>query len=299
MAAHQVQKAKVMSADPENSPVLVGVDGSESALAAVRFAAAAAARRHAPLRIIDSIPAPSDFGPGVALERIDFDSYRTQATAALEAAREAAATAAAPIGELDITTELAEAPPIPLLRDRSENARLLVVGTHGLGVFSRSILGSVSTALARHAACPVAVVPVDVEHADGPVIVGVDGSPCGARAVEIAFEEAAHRGAELVAVHTWSEFFRYDSRAEMQQEGEELLAESLAGYGECYPQVTVRRVVVEDRPARRLLEVGANARLIVVGSHGRGGFAGMTLGSVSQAVLHGASVPVLIARSQS
>ncbi|MGV9975711.1 universal stress protein [Nocardia beijingensis] len=282
-----------------NAPVLVGVDGSESALAAVRFAAAAAARRRAPLHIVDSIPAPADFGPGVALEQIDYDSYRRQATAALKAAREAATAAAAPIGELVITTELAEAPPIPVLRDRSKAARLLVVGTHGLGAFSRSILGSVSTALARHAACPVAVVPVAVEHADGPVVVGVDGSPCSVRAVEIAFDEAAHRGTELVAVHAWSEFFRYDSRAVMQQEGEGLLAESLAGYSERYPEVPVRRIVTEDRPARRLLEVGANAQLIVVGSHGRGGFAGMTLGSVSQAVLHGATVPVIIARPES
>ncbi|WP_324198346.1 universal stress protein [Nocardia beijingensis] len=106
-------------------------------------------------------------------------------------------------------------------------------------------------------------------------------------------------GAELVAVHTWSEFFRYDSRAEMQRAGAELLAESLAGYGERYPEVPVRCVVVEDRPAERLLEVGENAQLIVVGSHGRGGFAGMTLGSVSQAVLYGATVPVIIARSPS
>lgn len=103
----------------------------------------------------------------------------------------------------------------------------------------------------------------------------------------------------MVAVHAWSEFFRYDSRAVMQQEGEELLAESLSGYGERYPEVPVRRVVAEDRPARRLLEVGANAQVIVVGSHGRGGFAGMTLGSVSQAVLHGAIVPVIIARPES
>ncbi|MBF6208273.1 universal stress protein [Nocardia sputi] len=285
--------------DDINSPVLVGVDGSDSALAAVRFAATAAARRHAPLHIIESIPVPADFGPGVALEQIDYDSYRRQAKAALMAARDAAATAAGPIGELEISTELAEAPPIPVLRDRSKSARLLVVGTHGLGAFSRSILGSVSTALARHAACPVAVVPIDAERADGPVVVGVDGSACGARAVEIAFYEADHRGAEVVAVHTWSEFFRYASRAEMQSEGEEALAESLAGFGEQYPQVRVRRVVVEDRPARRLLAEGANAQLIVVGSHGRGGFAGMTLGSVSQAVLHGATVPVIIARSQS
>ncbi|WP_159850359.1 universal stress protein [Nocardia sp. CY41] len=287
-----------MSAD-SNPPVLVGIDGSESGLTAVRFAAAAAARRHAPLHIVESIPAPTDFGPGVALEEIDYDIYRKQATAALEAAREAATTAAAPIGELAVTTEVAEAPPVPVLRDRSESARLLVVGTHGLGAFSRTILGSVSTALARHAACPVAVVPVDAEGADGPVVVGVDGSSWSVRAIEIAFDEAAHRGAELVAVHTWSEFFRYDSRAEMQQAGAELLAESLAGYGERYPEVPVRRVVVEDRPAKRLLEVGENAQLIVVGSHGRGGFAGMTLGSVSQAVLHGATVPVIIARSRS
>ncbi|WP_063020030.1 universal stress protein [Nocardia niwae] len=280
-----------------NPPVLVGVDGSESALAAVRFAAAAAAHRHAPLHIVDSIPAPTDFGPGVALEQIDYDIYRSRATAALEAAREAAATASAPIGALEIATESAEAPPIPVLRDRSKGARLLVVGTHGLGAFSRTILGSVSTALARHAACPVAVVPVDAERADGPVVVGVDGSPQSVRATEIAFDEAAYRGAELVAVHTWSEFLRYDSRAEMQQEGAELLARSLAGYRERYPEVPVRCIVVEDRPAKRLLEVGENARLIVVGSHGRGGFAGMTLGSVSQAVLHGATVPVIIARS--
>ncbi|UGT67263.1 universal stress protein [Nocardia gipuzkoensis] len=280
-----------------NPPILVGSDGSPTSLAAVRWAASDAARRRAPLNIVYAISTPIDYGPGIAVPQIDYDSYRQEGRTALEIARKNAVTAASSIGELDITADLVEAPPIPVLRDRSKSARLLVVGTHGLGAFSRSILGSVSTALARHAACPVAVIPADFEHAEGPVVVGVDGSSCSARAVEVAFDEAAHRGAELVAVHTWSEFFRYISRAEMQNEAEELVSQSLAGYGEKYPEVRVRRIVVEDRSAKRLLGEGENAQLIVVGSHGRGGFAGMTLGSVSQAVLHGAKAPVIIARS--
>ncbi|MGY2154403.1 universal stress protein [Nocardia gipuzkoensis] len=282
-----------------NPPVLVGSDGSPTALAAIRWAAIDAARHRAPLHIVYAIAAPVDYGPGIAFPQFDYDSYRQEGRTALEIARKTAVAAASPIGELEISADLVEAPPIPVLRDRSGSARLLVVGTHGLGAFSRSILGSVSTSLARHAACPVAVIPAAFEHADGPVVVGVDGSPCSARAVEIAFDEAARRGAELVAVHTWSEFFRYISRAQMQEEGEELLSESLAGYCEKYPEVPVRRIVVEDRSAKRLLDEGANAQLIVVGSHGGGGFAGMTLGSVSQAVLHGAKVPVIIARSAS
>ncbi|WP_063053775.1 universal stress protein [Nocardia arthritidis] len=280
-----------------NPPVLVGSDGSPTALAAVRWAAVDAVQRRAPLHIVYAIAAPIDFGPGIGVAQIDYDSYRQEGRTALEIARKTALAEAAPLGELDIKADLVEAPPIPVLRDRSKSARLVVVGTHGLGAFSRGILGSVSTSLARHAACPVAVIPADSEHPDGPVVVGVDGSSCSVRAVEIAFDEAAHRGAELVAVHTWSELFRYDSRTDMQQEAEELLSENLAGYGERYPQVPVRRIVVEDRAARRLLAEGADAQLIVVGSHGRGGFAGMTLGSVGQAVLHGAKAPVIIART--
>ncbi|WP_040786401.1 universal stress protein [Nocardia pneumoniae] len=282
-----------------NPPILVGVDGSSSALAAVRWAATDAAHRHAPLHIVYAIGAPMDFGPGISVAYIDYDSYRQAGRTALQAACETAVEATSSIGELDIRTDLVEAPPIPVLRDRSESARLLVVGTHGLGTFSRMILGSVSSALARHAGCPVAVIPETTDHSDGAVVVGVDGSPRSVHAVEIAFDEAAHRGAELVAVHTWSEFFRYVSRAEMQEEAEELLSQSLAGYGEKYPEVPVRRIVVEDRAAEVLLEVGQNAEMIVVGSHGRGGFAGMTLGSVGQAVLHGANVPVIIARAAS
>ncbi|MGV9330615.1 universal stress protein [Nocardia sp. NPDC003726] len=297
-APAEAGKGEQMSTS-SNPPVLVGVDGSPVALAALRWAAVDAARHNVPLHLVYAIGVLGVFGSGFELEQFDFDGYRRGGLEALETARATAVSESASIAELEITTELVDAPPIPLLRDRSKTARLLVLGTHGLGTVNRRLLGSVSTALARHAACPVAVIPETIAPPDGPVVVGVDGSRSSAHAVEIAFDEAAFRGAELVAVHTWSDFLHFGSSEQRQEEGEELLSRSIAGFGEKYPEVPVHRIVTVDRPAERLLMVGEKAQLIVVGSHGRGGFPGMTLGSVGQAVLHAADVPVIIARSAS
>jgi nucleotide-binding universal stress UspA family protein len=82
----------------------------------------------------------------------------------------------------------------------------------------------------------------------------------------------------------------------LQSSAEETLSERLAGWQERYPDVLVRRVVVADRPAHQLLEQAQSAQLLVIGSHGRGGFAGMVLGSVSTAVINAARMPVLVAR---
>ncbi|WP_433684631.1 universal stress protein [Nocardia sp. CA-119907] len=281
-----------------NPPVLIGTDGSATGTVAVRWAALDAAQHGAPLHIVYAIGAPIDFGPGIAFAQMDYDAYRAAGAAAITAAEETARAATDPVHPIDITAFVVEAPPIPVLIDRSEDARLLVVGTRGFGAFRRGLLGSVSTALARHAQCPVAVIPEHVapQRARGPVVVGVDGSPGSAHALDVAFDEASRRRAALVAVLTWSEFNRYIPRTEMQNEAEELLAQTLAGYSEKYPDVRVQRVVVEDRPAKRLLATADHAQLIVVGSHGHGGFAGMTLGSTSQAVLHAADCPVIIVR---
>ncbi|TQM32413.1 universal stress protein [Nocardia bhagyanarayanae] len=282
--------------DTTDPPVVVGVDGSEQSLTAVRWAAQYAARHRSPVQLIHALGVPA-LGPSMAGPIFDVESWRHTGRDLLATAADTARAAAAPIATIEVRTVVDDAAPVPVLAGRAADARLTVVGTHGHGVFGRMVLGSVSTALVRHAHGPVAVVPeAKSESWRGPVVVGVDGSPSSAQAVEVAFDEAFLRGAEVIAVHTWSEFGRYESRAEMQTEAETLLAGSLAGYVEKYPEVPVTRVVAEDRPARRVLRAAAGAQLIVLGSHGRGGFPGMTLGSVTHAVLHRTECPLLVVR---
>jgi nucleotide-binding universal stress UspA family protein len=119
-------------------------------------------------------------------------------------------------------------------------------------------------------------------------------------AIEIAFDEASARGADLVALHVWNDadmstVFGIDASV-VQTAAEKALAESLAGWQERYPEVTVHRVVEFERPVRHILTQSERAQLVVLGSHGRGGFAGMLLGSVSTAIAQEARVPVIIAR---
>ncbi|MFD2395911.1 universal stress protein [Prauserella oleivorans] len=136
------------------------------------------------------------------------------------------------------------------------------------------------------------------------MVVGVDGSPLSERAIGYAFDEACFRGVDLVAVHTWSDsdtdifsqarmYFDWEP---MRDTEERRLAERLAGWRELYPDVTVHRVLVKDRPRHELLEWSRKAQLVVVGSRGRGGFRGMLLGSTSHALVHNAECPVMIAR---
>jgi nucleotide-binding universal stress UspA family protein len=193
---------------------------------------------------------------------------------------------------------------VPVLADLSSSAQMIVVGCRGHGALARGLLGSISTGLAHHAHCPVAIIhdedPLMPHPSKAPVVVGVDGSPSSENAVAIAFEQASFRGVDLLAVHAWSDtgVFEFPGAdwSTLQAAGEQTLSERLAGWQERYPDVLVRRVVVADKPAHQLLEQAGSAQLLVVGSHGRGGIAGMLLGSVSTSVLHGARMPVIIVR---
>jgi nucleotide-binding universal stress UspA family protein len=284
--------------------VVAGVDGSECALQAVGWAAAEATRRHATLRLVSAYAWPAgrlvgDPGLGLDYRRVLRESAgRELATAA------AAAVAVAP--DVQIEQVLREGFPEPVLQAESTAADLVVLGDRGLGGFTGLLIGSVAVALAAHAACPVVVVrgpeADPVTPRTEPVVVGVDGSPAGEAAVAFAFEAAALRGVPLVAVHTWRDLVVDATMAPLLDfdaidgDEREVLAERLAGWSEKYPDVPVRRLVVHERPARALVDESAAAQLVVVGSRGRGGLAGMLLGSVSQAVLHHAHCPVAVVR---
>ena len=187
---------------------------------------------------------------------------------------------------------------------------MMVVGCRGQDALQRALLGSVSSGLVHHAHCPVAVIHDEAPILLGillgpsqlPVLVGIDGSPASELATAIAFDEASWRGVDLVALYAWSDSdwpdFPGVERSVIAATAEETLAERLVGWHDRYPDVTVQREVVLAHPARHLIERSGSAQLVVVGSHGRGGFAGMLLGSVSSAVMHAAHTPVIVARQR-
>lgn len=188
-------------------------------------------------------------------------------------------------------------------RQRRDHAALLVLGSRGLGGFTGLLAGSVAVALGH---CPVAVIRGEDADPGAPIVVGVDGSAANQAAVALAFDEAAMRGCGLVAVHAWTDtvfpvtpngvFFPELDWTQLTERAKELLVERLAQWQDKYPQLTVRLVVEHDRPAHALPHAAQEAQLVVVGSRGRGGFTGLLLGSVSQAVIHHAPCPVVIAR---
>lgn len=155
--------------DSEQKPVVVGVDGSPSAQAALRWAADEARRRGVPLAVISAWyrepgmiigPLPAEIGMELTPER-------------LEAAQHAVLNhAVKDVTDVELRTVVVHGDPRTELTSASANAELLVVGNRGHGPIVEAILGSVSSYCVHHAQCPVVVVkeprPPREEHAEVP-----------------------------------------------------------------------------------------------------------------------------------
>ncbi|PXY22322.1 universal stress protein [Prauserella muralis] len=295
------------TASQGNAPIVVGVDSTEASLRAVRWAADTAARHHAPLHLVHAAGFPDLYvGESIPPPESFVEEQRKQRWEFLHTARRVAQEA----GDIDIHTRFESDPPIPTLIHASRSARMMVLGSSGHTGLAGLLIGSTTLALVTHAHCPVVSVRGDYPQVPAddrrPVVVGIDGSPLSERAIGYAFDEACFRGVDLVAVHTFSdadadvfsEARMYFDWEPMRDVEERRLAERLAGWREKYPDVAVQRVLVKDRPRHELLEWSAKAQLVVVGSRGRGGFRGMLLGSTSQALIHNAECPVMIARPE-
>jgi nucleotide-binding universal stress UspA family protein len=211
---------------------------------------------------------------------------------------------------LDVDIALAAMPATTGLSRESENASVLFLGNRGHNPLTGLLAGSTALALASHAHCPVVLVRAngaDGNPRTGPVVVGVDGTEASEAAVAFAFAEASANDATLVALHAYTESLFEAALAEedtpldwtVQRElADKTLAERLAGWQEKYPEVRVEREVVHDRPTRALRRCAQTARLVVVGRRGRGGFRDLVLGSTSQQLLHHATCPVAVVRTE-
>ncbi|CAN5852479.1 universal stress protein [soil metagenome] len=274
-----------MSAKPTQPRMVVAVDGSASSTAAVRWAAHDAALRGLTISLLHADSSP--------IARLLSTESRHGTDEILEAA---AAIVADIVGgsASAVAREVRTGHPVDVIVEQSKTADIVVVGFRGNGVLGQHLLGPVSEGVLHHAHCPVAVVRAQEKNpaaADAAVLVGVDGTATSDRAIALAFEEAQLRSVPLVAVHGCGD------DPEDRSDASALLQSVLTPWQSRYPGVEVQPIVTTDRPAAELINRTESAQLVVVGSHGRGGFAGMLLGSVSSAVVRSVDIPVIVARS--
>jgi nucleotide-binding universal stress UspA family protein len=291
-----------MSTPVKQLGIVVAVDGSPASTAAARWAAGEAAMRNIPLTVIYAVTTPTPTFPPVPYPESLVTNLEDEGKKAILHAMKVAEDAMPADRKVRIDKKLVYSAPAAALLEASDTAEMIVVGSSGRGLLARGLLGSVSSTVVRHANCPVAVIRDEElpDVRDAPVLLGTDGSPASELATEIAFDEASRRGVDLVAIHAWSdaavsEVFDIEWPV-VEGEAQRSLAESLAGWEERYPDVTVHRFIARDRAARHLIDKSETAQLVVVGSHGRGGLTRMLLGSVSNAVLHSVRIPIIVAR---
>jgi nucleotide-binding universal stress UspA family protein len=289
-----------------DAPIVVGVDGSDGAAHALRWAMAEAAVRAVKLRVVEAWAPPVHFSMVAdVLTHDDPAVYESAAKQRLAAAVDAAAFDAGS-DSVGLESFTMRGYPPDVLLDAARDAAMLVVGSRGRGGFRGLLLGSVSQRCAADARVPVAVVPASAPlPGQDDVVVGVDGSPGSHRALQLAVDEAAVRGARLSVVHTWLTPYavppagfalRPTDRAVFEKESHELLhrmVDTALTAAKRQPK-DVELLAVEEPAAPGLLRHAAKAGLLVVGGRGRGALAGLFLGSVSQQCLHHAICAVIV-----
>lgn len=268
-------------------PIVVGYDESPHADMALRWALDEAGRSGAAVLIVHVRPdSPDDLVP-------EF----------LETAR---AKAEAVYHSVPITAEVRHGHPAAVLCELSATSRMLVIGAPSRGAVADLLAKPVSVAACAHANCPVIIVGRFPDLVDGlPIMVGVDDTPLARPALEFAFAQAAERNVILEIVHAWQPpapdpytggYLRAEDVAEYETAERRFLRDILEPVAAAYPGVRTRVRLISGPAAAILTELAGGAQLIVIGSRGRSGLAGLLLGSVGLHLLHHSPCPVAIVR---
>ncbi|MGR3938863.1 universal stress protein [Streptomyces sp. BRA346] len=278
-------------------PIVVGIDPDPGKRMALAWAADAADRRHLPLLLVlaQNVPTPGYRPTG---GRPSWEEWNEALHVTGDRLlKEAVAYVESLHPRVQVSGLLAEGHPAWVLREQAQNATEVVLGSWHLSARQELFTSAaVALPLIAHAPCPVVVVP-EPEHVTRQppyFVVGVDGSPHSAAAVDIAFDEAALRNAVLRALYVWHppSLGVLDENAAVR-ECRRLLSETVAGRAATHPEVELHHEVVRGHPVQMLTEASEHALGLIVGTRGHGGFTGMALGSVSQGVLHHACCPVI------
>lgn len=311
----------------EQAPIVVGVDGSAAGQQALAWAAAEAAARRRPLRIVHAVdPAPASAptaphltvptGPEIDMPRkprldVQLDSKTRSAGEDLLEESETATWHAAPDVAIDTRLVVAAAP--QALLAQAQDAELLVLGHRSRRGLTGLFLGSVGIEVATAPPCPVVIVGSRAAHRAGPsagrIVVGVDDGESSLSVVEFAFQTAARRGVGVTGVHAWTPAIASYAGCDLapvlaelraaEEQRLRLLIDAFARERRNAPDVNVELKIVRTNPAHALAAESAGAELVVIGSRKRGHVPGMHLGSVSRGVLHRADCPVAVVPTKS
>jgi nucleotide-binding universal stress UspA family protein len=279
--------------------LVVGIDGSTGSAEALRWAIDEARRRD---QTVAAIYAWTNRygGDCIVPPLVSMEQAHAVEASILEHAVDEVVDG---VTDVVVTRQAIPGSPAATLIDAAKDAQMLVVGTRGRGGFAGLLLGSVSHQVLAHAPCPVCVVPggPSTRPAVQRVVVGIDGSPGADAALDWAIAEARLRHAELDVFHVWSfpmtAYVPGTASAQITIGGMEggaydildvaLAARDLDG-------LAVHRRVREGSVADVLTKAADDADLLVVGARGRGGFAGLLLGSASYECASHSPCPVVV-----
>lgn len=282
--------------------IVIGIDGSETSANALRWATREAQLHH------QSVTAILAWGllTQQHADRSNAFNPHYNGQDALETLRSYVTDAVGPEAAEHVRLQPINDLPHRALIHASTDAALLVLGGRGLGGFKGMLLGAVSYQCLHHAACPIAIVrePVPEPSPGEPerIVVGIDGSASAHRALEWAVAEAQVRNATLEIVHSWQAYYGGGGAYGLAVVDPSLFEEPAQKVlDSCLDSIDVsglsappKRTLVCDSAAHALLTSAKDADLLVTGSRGTGGFAGLLVGSTTNHVVHHAECPVVV-----